>query len=156
MTAEQFTDAASMLVDSVFGMPELRYQPSAWQALPAGSVFARAALVANNPLLLALGRPTRETVTTARESHANLLQAMELTNGQRLHQTLKRGAQKWIQQHPGGQETVQLFYQKALGRSASADELRIAIKNMGDKPTAAAVEDFFWAMLLHPEFQLIN
>jgi hypothetical protein len=156
MTAEQFTDAASMLVDSVFGKTEMRYQPASFSALPAGTVLVRAALVANNPLLLALGRPTRETVTTSRESHANLLQAMEMTNGQRLHQTLKRGAQRWVQLHPSGQETVQLFYLKALGRPASADELRVAIKNMGDKPSAEAVEDFFWAMLLHPEFQLIN
>lgn len=156
MTAEQFTDAASMLVDSVFGKTEMRYQPASFSELPAGTVLVRAALVANNPLLLALGRPTRETVTSSRESQANLLQAMEMTNGQRLHQTLKRGAQRWVQLHPSGQEAVQLFYLKALGRPASADELRVAIKNMGDKPSAEAVEDFFWAMLLHPEFQLIN
>jgi hypothetical protein len=156
MTAEQFTDAASMLVDSVFGYKELRYLPAAFTALPSGAVVVRAALVANNPLLIALGRPTRETVTTTRESHANLLQAMEMTNGQRLHQTLKQGAQKWLQYGKSGKEFVAIFYNRALGRPPTAAEIKVALGTIGQPAAAAGIEDFFWAMLLHPEFQLIK
>ncbi len=156
MTAEQFTDAASMLVDSVFGYKELKYLPAAFTALPSGAVVVRAALVANNPLLLALGRPTRETVTTTRESHANLLQAMEMTNGQRLHQTLKQGAQKWLQSGHSGKDLVTIFYNRAIGRPPTAAEIKVALGTIGQPAGAAGIEDFYWVMLLHPEFQLIK
>ncbi|MEN9949978.1 MAG: hypothetical protein RLY85_730, partial [Bacteroidota bacterium] len=156
MTAEQFADAASALVDSVFEYKEVRYMPATLAAAPSGSVLVRAALVANNPLLLSLGRPTRETVATSRESHANLLQAMELTNGLRLHQTLKRGTEKWMQRKQSSKDLVRIFYNRALGRQPTPAELKVALERIGEPAQAAGLEDFFWAMLLHPEFQLIN
>jgi hypothetical protein len=32
----------------------------------------------------------------------------------------------------------------------------VALGTIGQPAAAAGIEDFFWAMLLHPEFQLIN
>jgi hypothetical protein len=58
-------------------------------------LYPRASLVVNNSFLTALGRPNRETVSTSRESQANLLQALELTNGERFNEALKNGAENW-------------------------------------------------------------
>jgi hypothetical protein len=35
------------------------------------------------------------------------------------------------------------------------DEQSVALKALGKTPDEAAVQDFLWAMTLHPEFQLI-
>jgi hypothetical protein len=80
MSAEQFTDAVSYLIHPVFADSLMGYNPYSKDAQQAARpMFARAALVINNPFLIALGRPSRENVTTSRESQANLLQALELT-----------------------------------------------------------------------------
>lgn len=44
--------------------------------------FARASLVKQHPFMKALGRPSRENVTTSRDDQATLLQALELMNGE--------------------------------------------------------------------------
>lgn len=156
MTAEQFADAASILVDTVFETKELRYMPAQFSFYPQGTIPVRASLVANNPLLLALGRPTRETVATSRESHANLLQALEMTNGQRIHQTLIRGAQKWAKSKESDEALITVFYTRALGRTPNSKELGLAVKTIQSQGRENGLQDFFWAMLLHPEFQIIN
>ena len=45
-------------------------------------LLGRASLVKLDPFLKALGRPSRENVTTSRDDRATLLQALELTNGE--------------------------------------------------------------------------
>lgn len=156
MTAEQFADAASILVDTVFETKELRYLPEQFSFYPRGIIPVRASLVANNPLLLALGRPTRETVATSRDSHANLLQALEMTNGQRIHKTLIRGAQKWARSKETNESLITGFYTRALGRAPTIKELRLAVNALQSQGRENGLQDFFWAMLLHPEFQIIN
>jgi uncharacterized membrane protein/mono/diheme cytochrome c family protein len=156
MSAEQFADAASILVDTVFEMKELKYQPDQFAFYPQGTIPVRASLVANNPLLLSLGRPTRETVATTRESHANLLQALEMTNGERIHQTLVRGSKKWAQSKETNESLITSFYEKALGRTPNPKELGLAIKSLKEQGRENGLQDFFWAILLHPEFQIIN
>jgi hypothetical protein len=156
MSAEQFADAASILVDTVFETKELRYKPDQFAFYPQSNIPVRASLVANNPLLLSLGRPTRETVTTSRESHANLLQALEMTNGQRIHQTLIRGAQKWAGSKESNESLITGFYKQALGRTPTTKEMALAIKSLKEQGRENGLQDFFWAMLLHPEFQIIN
>ncbi len=56
----------------------------------------RAALVAADPLLVALARPNREQVVTTRPTTATTLQALELTNGETLADVLKRGAENLL------------------------------------------------------------
>ena len=117
--------------------------------------FARAALVKNDPFLTALGRPTRETVSTSRVSQANLLQALELTNGTQFNEAIRRGAVKWKEKYPDSNVMIREIYRNALGRMPETEEQAIALKTLGPQPSETAVQDFIWAMTLHPEFQLI-
>ncbi len=156
MTAEQFSDAVSQLVYPLFDSTEMKYKPN--ELLPQEvrtPVFARASLVANNPFLTALGRPNREIVSTSRDSQASLLQALELTNGERLNTALKNGAEKWKTNYPETDQLTQEWYEKALNRKPSSKELEIAKAALGQNPGADQIQDFFWAVLLLPEFQMV-
>ena len=117
--------------------------------------FPRASLVKNDPFLTALGRPNRETVSTSRQSQANLLQALELTNGEKFNAALKRGAQAWKAMYPVPEVLVKNMYWKALGREPRPNELVVAQKIIGKTPTTEGIQDLVWAISLHPEFQLI-
>jgi hypothetical protein len=120
-----------------------------------GAAFVRASLVNNNPFLISLGRPTRETVSTSRESQSNLLQALELTNGDRFNSMIQRGAIIWKNKYITGDVIIREIYQQALGRVATKAEFTIAKKILGEVPTTDAIEDLFWIILLLPEFQII-
>jgi hypothetical protein len=134
----------------------LMYHPAYSKILsPNHPAFARAALVSNNPFLIALGRPTRETVATSRESQANLLQALELTNGERFNSMIKKGAQTWKLKYVTTDRIIKEIYVRALGREVQLSEYQIAKKLLGDQPTNESIEDLFWAILLLPEFQII-
>lgn len=154
LTAEQFTDAVSLAFSPVYidtSIVEEQFPKRIKKEAP----FARAALVRNDPFLTALGRPNRETVSTSRSSQANLLQALELTNGQQFNDALKRGAQQWKVLYPTSDVLVKNLYRKTLGRDPRPNELTIAQKIVGKTPTTEGIQDLVWAISLHPEFQLI-
>ena len=118
-------------------------------------LYPRASLVMNNSLLTALGRPNRETVSTSRESQANLLQALELTNGERFNAALKTGAETWKKKYGEGDVIIKEIYRKALYRDPLQKEFKVARKLLGESPGIEAIQDLFWAVLLLPEFQII-
>ena len=154
LTAEQFADAVSQAIQPVYEDSLIVYKllpKSINKSLP----FARAALVKNDPFLMALGRPNRETVSTSRTSQANLLQALELTNGTQFNDAIRRGAGKWKERYPDASVMIKEIYRNTLGRLPGKEEEAIAQKTLGQVPSDAAVQDFIWAMSLHPEFQLI-
>jgi uncharacterized membrane protein len=156
MTAEQFSDAVSQLIFPLFDSTLQRYKPS--QLIHENlqkPEFTRAALVANNPFLTALGRPNREIVSTSRDSQGSLLQALELTNGEKLNSALKNGAEKWRNQYSSTDVLTQNLYIQALNRKPTPKELQIAKQALGQNPELSQIQDLFWAVLLLPEFQLI-
>jgi uncharacterized membrane protein/mono/diheme cytochrome c family protein len=154
LTAEQFADAISVAIEPIYPDSVVVYKLLPENSRNAVS-FPRAALVKNDPFLTALGRPNRETVSTSRASQASLLQALELTNGRQFNSALKSGAIKWKEKYPDAGVMIQEIYRKALGRLPLADEEKIAMKTLGNHPTVEAIQDFMWAITLHPEFQLI-
>jgi len=157
ITAEQFSDIVGAIIEPIFPDSIMKFKPQyAPGFVPPGGYFARAAFVANNPFLIALGRPSRENVTTGRESQANLLQALELTNGQRFNAMLKRGAIKWKGRYPDGESLLSAFYMQSLGRKPSSKEKAVAVKILGSSPSLEDIQVFFWAALLLPEFQIID
>lgn len=162
MTAEQFSDAVSSVVEPVYGDSVMKFNPFKKDKaqpnsnLPNSNMFVRASFVANDQFLKALGRPNRENVSTGRESQANLLQALELTNGEKFNMTLKRGAEKWKQQYKTSEEIIKHLYSRALGRAPNANEIKIARGKLGPNPSVEGIQDLFWATLLLPEFQIIN
>ncbi|MBL0745664.1 DUF1549 domain-containing protein [Chryseolinea lacunae] len=151
LSAEQFADAVSTVVYPLYPDSTRQYVP----AVPASS-FARSSLVKNDNLLTALGRPNRENVTTKRSSQANLLQAMELTNGAMFNTVLARGARQWQVKYATSDQLVHEVYRKALGRNPAEAERKAAVAILGPKPEANGVEDLLWSVLLLPEFQLIQ
>lgn len=157
MTAEQFSDAVSQVVEPVYSDSVVKYKPKVDQPVtPSTTGFIRASFVANNEFLKAMGRPNRENISTSRESQANLLQALELTNGTSFNATLKRGAEKWSKQFKTSEKIITELYSRAFGRIPSSNEMQIAKKQMGNTPTVEGIQDLFWATLLLPEFQIIN
>jgi hypothetical protein len=118
-------------------------------------LYPRASLVVNNSFLTALGRPNRETVSTSRESQANLLQALELTNGGRFNEALKHGAENWKRKYGQPDVIIKEIYRKALGREPQQKEFKVAKQLLEVDKGTGAVQDLFWAVMLLPEFQII-
>ena len=119
--------------------------------------FARASLVEQHPFLKALGRPSRENVTTSRDEQATLLQALELTNGEFFNKVLDEGADIWLKRYSGnGEKIIDELYQKSMGREPTDQEKKIMITVLGKEPKKEALQDLFWSTLILPEFQFIN
>lgn len=154
MTAEQFADAVAMAFEPLYPDSVIvsNLLPDSVSAIMS---FARAALVRNDPFLTALGRPARETVTTSRSSQANLIQALELTNGSVFHEGIKKAAGNWVRRNASTPVLIEEVYRNALGRKPMNEELKLASKELGNKPGQEAIMDFLWIMAMHPEFQLI-
>jgi len=155
MSAEQFRDAVGSLTGVWYGKPATKIV----QADGTTNNFenVRAALVAADPLQVALGRPNREQVVTVRSSAATTLQALELTNGAELAKLLESGAEKTLAEAKGatGRGLAADLYKKALGREPTSEELRTAAEMLGQPAQKAGVEDLMWALAMLPEFQLI-
>ena len=156
ISAEQFSDAVSSILTPVFPDSIVKYNP--FEKLKfdqSNQPFARASLVANDHFLAALGRPNRETVSTGRDSQANLLQALELTNGEKFNRILTRGAEQWKQKYPESESLINELFRKVLGREPKEKELEVAKKMLGNTPDVNAIADLFWSVLLLPEFQIV-
>ena len=105
----------------------------------------------------ALGRPSRENVSTSRDQQATLLQALELTNGEFFNGVLQDGATLWIARYGNDSEKIVAhLYQQALGRKPSEAEQEVLLAVLGDKPQKEDVQDIIWSTLNLPEFQFIN
>ena len=116
----------------------------------------RAALVAADPLMVALARPNREQVVTTRPTVATTLQALELTNGETLAELLKRGAENLLAAPSAANgDLISTLYEKALGRKPTGPELQLAREMVGQPAQPAGVEDLLWSVTMLPEFQLI-
>lgn len=156
LTAEQFSDAVSQMVFPLFTDKDLKYNPEELNREQSSHVgFVRASLVANNSFLTALGRPNREIVSTSRDSQASLLQALELTNGTKLDSALIGGAKNWKSNYKNTESLTEALYMSALNRKPLEKELAVAKAALGDSPEPDQIQDFIWAVILLPEFQLI-
>lgn len=156
ISAEQFSDALSGILIPVFPDSIIKYNPFGKLKFDqSNQLFARASLVANDQFLTALGRPNRETVSTGRDSQANLLQALELTNGEKFNRVLTKGAGYWKEKYPESDGLVNALFSKALGREPDKKELEVARQMLGDTPDVDAIADLFWSVLLLPEFQIV-
>lgn len=123
---------------------------------PRQDNFARASLVKQHPFMKALGRPSRENVTSSRDEQATLLQALELTNGAFFNSILQEGAEAWIAEYNGDSEKIAAqVYQQLLGRNPTSKERSILLDLLGNDPKKEDLQDLFWSVLILPEFQFI-
>lgn len=157
LTAEQYADAVSSIVHPLYPTAALMYNPEGDTAsFNASHPFVRAALVKNDPFLTALGRPSRENIISVRDVHGTLLQAMELTNGSLLNETLIAGSRDWMVNYPNPDELIKAVFNQSFGRLPSDDERVIAREILGDKMDTTSVQDLLWSVVLLPEFQFIE
>jgi hypothetical protein len=113
-------------------------------------------LVKQNPFLKALGRPSRENVTTSRDDQATLLQALELTNGEFFNEAIEEGAASWLAEYGNNsQALVNQLYLTSFGRQPNDKEKDLMLKVLGEDPGTQEVQDLLWATVLLPEFQFI-
>jgi hypothetical protein len=128
------------------------------ESIPPERRFIRATLVNADALMRSLGRPNREQVVTTRPDQLTTLQALDLSNGQILSETLARGAANLRKRMPraGADELVGDVYLRALCRRPTAEELAAARELVGTPVSAEGVEDLLWAVFMLPEFQLIR
>jgi hypothetical protein len=159
MTAEQFMDAVWMLTKTVPAKPAAPVRlPEFAESVPPERRFIRAALVNADELMRTLGRPNREQVVTTRPDHLSTLQALDLSNGQILADTLARGAANMLKEKPKAtaDERVEDIYRRALCRRPTPDELAAARELLGSPVTAEGLADLLWAVVMLPAFQLIR
>jgi hypothetical protein len=126
--------------------------------VPEQRRFIRASLVNSDALMRSLGRPNREQVVTTRPDQLTTLQALDLSNGKILADTLSRGAENLLKQHPSStsDELAAIVWTQALCRRPSADEAAFARALIGERPSREGVGDLLWAVVMLPEFQLIR
>ncbi len=124
-------------------------------AAQAGRI--RAALLAADPLMVALDRPNREVVVPARANLATTIQALELTNGATLNARLQRCAAN-LAKNAGTDSgpLIDRLFREALSRPPGAEERDAIREFLGANPKAEDLADFLWVLVNHPEFQLIN
>lgn len=161
MTAEQFTDAVWMLTGAGPAKIDAPIKPVDFEeGTPPARRTIRAVLVHADLLQRSLGRPNREQVVTVRPDELTTLQALDLSNGAVLTNTLQQGADKLVK--AAGKEAVEAdklvtqIYQQALARAPQPEELQAALEFLSPKPDAAALADWLWTIVMLPEFQLIR
>jgi hypothetical protein len=159
MTAEQFMDAVWMLTRTAPAKIDAPVRPPEFVAsVPPERRFVRASLVHADALMRSLGRPNREQVVTTRPDQLTTLQALDLSNGQILTDTLARGAANLLKEKPKAtpDERIEDIYRRALCRKPTAEELAAARELLGTPATAEGLADLLWAVVMLPEFQLIR
>ena len=161
LTAEEFLDAVWQITGTGPKSPagNLGVAPAPFtDATPPARRLVRAALVTADPLMRSLGRPNREQVVTTRPDQLTTLQALDLTNGAILTDTLSRGAANILKDTTGASpdRLADLVYRRALGRAPTAGELSVARDLLGPAPSADTLADLLWSVVMLPEFQIIR
>ncbi|MCI0641410.1 MAG: PSD1 and planctomycete cytochrome C domain-containing protein [Gemmataceae bacterium] len=159
LSAEQFIDALWMIGHSGPNKAAAPVKlPEFEGSVPPERRFLRSSLVNADALMRSLGRPNREQVVTTRPDQLTTLQALDLSNGQILDDTLARGAAYLLKTHDrtSDQQLIEEVYLSALCRRPSAEELATAQALLGSPRTASGMADLLWAVFMLPEFQLLR
>lgn len=118
---------------------------------------SRAALMKNDDLMLALGRPNRDQIVTSRPSQLTMLESVFLANHQVLASTLRKGAESLLASSPQTTEKlVEDIFLKAYSRQPTESESALFVSELGDQPSLESVEDLLWIVCMTPEFLLIR
>jgi hypothetical protein len=127
------------------------------RAAGAPNLMVRASLVKSDFLMRSLGRPNRDQIVTVRPEELTTLEAIDLSNGQILAQTLQQGAKNLlVRQGKSPDEFIRWLYQHALSREPMPEELQALSDSLGPALTEQGVEDALWSVIMLPEFQLVR
>lgn len=110
-------------------------------------------------LMRALGRPaSRNEISTARGDDVAVVQSLELLNGPELHELIDTSL-SFAKPLPKGNVSgaVDQLYRKILSRPASAEEKKLGAQFLqGFETLSDGLRDFYWALVVSPEFQFIR
>ena len=127
------------------------------QAAQSGNLMVRASLVKCDFLMKSLGRPNRDQIVSVRPEMLTTLEAIDLSNGETLADTLTRGAKKLVARQwdsPAG--FAKWLWRYALSRDPTPQEVESVTAALGDQLTEQGIEDVLWAAIMLPEFQLVR
>lgn len=118
----------------------------------------RASLMKSDFLMRTLGRPNRDQIVSMRPDDLTTLEAIDLSNGAILTDTLARGARNLLakKQWPDMAAFVQWLYLSALSREPSADEVAEMTSALGGGLTEQGIADALWSVVMLPEFQRVR
>jgi hypothetical protein len=118
----------------------------------------RASLLKSDFLMRTLGRPNRDQIVSMRPDDLTTLEAIDLSNGAILTDTLARGARNLLakKQWPDMKAFVQWLYLSALSREASREEAEAITAALGSELTEQGIADALWAVVMLPEFQRVR
>ncbi len=162
MTAEQFVDAIWQITGTGPKSPDVPNiapadSPDKNKESNERRRLVRASLMKSNLLMRSLGRPNREQVVTTRPDLLTTLEALDLANGQVMANTLERGADQILKQHPdAGPNLIDWLFRYALSRGPTPAERDASAELLGTPVTREGLEDLLWAVFMLPEFQLIR
>ncbi|HWG44047.1 MAG TPA: PSD1 and planctomycete cytochrome C domain-containing protein [Gemmataceae bacterium] len=159
LTAEQYLDAVWQITRTAPAKAAAPITPPPFpSSTPVDRQYVRAALVNADALMRSLGRPNREQVVTTRPDQLTTLQALDLSNGRILSETLTRGAVNLLKDNPKatGEQLIERIYQRALCRRPNAAELATAREILGASVTPESLADLLWVVFMLPEFQMIR
>lgn len=146
LSAEQFLDSLDQVVLAATSKGEASRSTGG----------QRAALRKLDPLMRSLGRPKRDVVVTRRESNATTAQLLELSNGPAISALMAKGGKAWMEAEKDPARLTEALFRSALGRTPSNNERDTARSILGSPLSPAGIEDLFWVLAMHPEFQLIH
>ncbi len=154
LTAEEFTDAIWQICGTA---PDKIDAPVKRDSAANPQPMVRAALLKSDLLMRTLGRPNREQIVSTRPNDLATLEAMDLNNGAILDQRLADGARSLLARSFESTAVLASYvWQAALSRDPTPDELQLAVSMLGEKPQAAAIQDFLWGVFMLPEFQIVR
>ena len=120
-------------------------------------LLMRAALSRADALQSSLGRPNREQVVTSRPTQFTTLEAITLSNAPPFAKLLTRGAENVsARHHESPEKLVKWLIRAALAREATASEVELAQKMLGQQMTRQTTEDLLWTVFMLPEFHFIR
>lgn len=127
------------------------------QGAETAGLMVRASLVKSDFLMRSLGRPNRDQIVTVRPSDLTTLEAIDLSNGQILADTLDRGSKQLLARNwQSPQEFVQWLFRFALSREPTTEELTVLTEALGDTLTEQGIQDALWSVVMLPEFQMVR
>ncbi|QDU73641.1 Planctomycete cytochrome C [Bremerella volcania] len=127
------------------------------QGIDGQRYMVRASLLKSDFLMRSLGRPNRDQVVSVRPLELTTLEAIDLSNGEALANTLRQGAKRLSQREwESPRQFVTWLYHFALSRDPTEAELATLVDSLGPEMPAEAMEDVLWAVFMLPEFQLVH
>lgn len=119
--------------------------------------MVRASLLKSDYLQRTLGRPNRDQIVTMRPNDLSTLEAIDLNNAKTLNDYLEAGAQSIVLEHGSSLDKIVGWISKhALSREPTASEVKVAREVLGDEIDEQEIQDYLWAIVMQPEFQLVR